>query len=249
MRALRTGAFAARVVFVAIVWAGAELVYFIRLGYAHVSLRLPYIGREIMARSERGLSGVDLRPLAKQAAIVAVFAGAGFGAAAVVGPVLKNDGTRLAALPPQPEPAATLIEDTQAVVASLDAAVPLPMPRIAHRPAPRPARNAAAAGPLARSSLAIDGLDALPSRLMLPADQARGRSIDRSATAEVQVRLLRLVYEAGAPTGRLSDRTRRAIAQFQSDAGLPVTAAIDSRTVEQLRRVSTGEQQLAGDGF
>lgn len=248
MRALRVGAFAARVVFVAIVWAGAELVYFIRLGYAHASLRLPYVGREIMAWSGRELSGVDLRPLAKQAAIVAVFAGAGFGAAAVVGPVLKNDGTRLAALPPQAEPAETLIDDTQAVVASLDAAVPLPMPRIAHRPTPRPVRDTAAV-PVTRGSLAVDDLDALPSRLMLPADQARGRSIDRAATAEVQVRLLRLGYEAGAPTGRLSDRTRRAIAQFQSDSGLPVTAAIDSRTVEQLRRVSTGEQQLAGEGF
>ncbi|MEX0839136.1 MAG: peptidoglycan-binding domain-containing protein, partial [Parvibaculum sp.] len=67
---------------------------------------------------------------------------------------------------------------------------------------------------------------------------ARAFPLDRAATAEAQVRLLRLGYAPGAPTGRLSVRTRQAIALFQKNAGLDVTGAIDTSTIELLRRAS-----------
>lgn len=109
--------------------------------------------------------------------------------------------------------------------------VPVPLPRVAYRPPSRLASRSVAA------PAAID-VDVLPSRLMLPVAERRAFPLDRAATAEAQVRLIRLGYAPGAPTGRLSVRTRQAIALFQKNAGLDVTGAIDTSTIELLRRAS-----------
>lgn len=111
--------------------------------------------------------------------------------------------------------------------------VPLPLPRIAYRSPPR-----SVAGSAATVAAAID-VDALPSRFMLPVDERRGHPLARAETAEVQVRLLRLGYEAGPPTGRLSVRARQAIALFQRDAGLSVTGTVNQATIEHVRRASS----------
>jgi hypothetical protein len=120
------------VVGVASIWAGAEFVYFVRLGYAHLHIFLSDVAPVAMARATRFISGLDFRPLARQLAAVALFAATGYGAATIIGPVLKNGGTRMAALPVVPAELTTdaaLAADTQTVIASLEA----PAPLAAHR--------------------------------------------------------------------------------------------------------------------
>lgn len=88
---------------------------------------------------------------------------------------------------------------------------------------------------VARASAPVNA-DLLPPRFNLPGTQ-RGRDY-RASTAEAQVRLLRLGYAAGAPTGEQSPRTSQALALFQKKAGLPVTGEVDMATLERLRRAS-----------
>lgn len=107
--------------------------------------------------------------------------------------------------------------------------VPLPLARIPYRPARRVAVAQAPERPLADA-------DVLARPFNLPGTQ-RGRNY-RAAIAEAQVRLLRLGYAAGAPTGEQTPRTSRALALFQKSAGLPVTGTADMATIEQLRRAS-----------
>lgn len=107
--------------------------------------------------------------------------------------------------------------------------VPTPLARIPFTGARRVA-VAQAQGP------APVNADLLPPRFNLPGTQ-RGRDY-RASTAEAQVRLLRLGYAAGAPTGEQSPRTSQALALFQKKAGLPVTGEVDMATLEQLRRAS-----------
>lgn len=105
--------------------------------------------------------------------------------------------------------------------------VPTPLARI---PFTGTRRVAAAQAP------APVNADLLPPRFNLPGTQ-RGRDY-RASTAEAQVRLLRLGYAAGTPTGEQSPRTSQALALFQKKAGLPVTGEVDMATLEQLRRAS-----------
>ncbi|GMV62095.1 MAG: hypothetical protein AMXMBFR74_12640 [Parvibaculum sp.] len=105
--------------------------------------------------------------------------------------------------------------------------VPTPLARIPFTGARRVA--------VARASAPVNA-DLLPPRFNLPGTQ-RGRDY-RASTAEAQVRLLRLGYAAGAPTGEQSPRTSQALALFQKNAGLPVTGEVDMATLEQLRRAS-----------
>lgn len=107
--------------------------------------------------------------------------------------------------------------------------VPTPLARIPFTGARRVA-VAQAQGPAP-----VDA-DLLPPRFNLPGTQ-RGRDY-RASTAEAQVRLLRLGYAAGAPTGEQSPRTSQALALFQKNAGLPVTGEVDMATLERLRRAS-----------
>lgn len=109
--------------------------------------------------------------------------------------------------------------------------VPLPLQRIAHRPAPR---STAAHGPVEPD------IDAVSRRVGLPVNQRREYALNRAETAEVQVRLIRLGYSLGAPSGRLGVSTRRAIALFQRDAGLSITGTADPSTVAQIRRATSG---------
>lgn len=87
----------------------------------------------------------------------------------------------------------------------------------------------------AQAPASIDA-DRLPPRFNLPGTQ-RGRNY-RATTAEAQVRLLRLGYAAGTPTGEQSPRTSRSLALFQKSAGLPVTGEVDMATIDRLRRAS-----------
>ncbi|MCE9649069.1 MAG: peptidoglycan-binding protein [Parvibaculum sp.] len=235
---------------VAFIWAGAELVYFVRLGYAHLRIFLADAAPAAIAPA-RFFSGLDLRPVARQLAVVALFAVAGYGAAAIVGPVLKNGGTRMAALPAAPAEQtadAALASDTQTVMASLGAvvpfAVPLPMPRIAHVSSVRYRQASAERASLTRSS--FDG-SRVPRRLM-PASQTHGRGslYASDLVSEVQIRLLRLGYPAGPPTGALNARTRRAILLFQKDAVLPVDGQADARLLRRLRETEGRNLRFAG---
>ena len=49
-----------------------------------------------------------------------------------------------------------------------------------------------------------------------------------------QIRLQNLGYRSGEATGTLDADTRKAIASFQSDAGLPVTGVLDKATAAKL---------------
>lgn len=64
----------------------------------------------------------------------------------------------------------------------------------------------------------------LASVSMPPAGDPRG----------AQIRLQNLGYRSGEATGTLDDDTRKAIASFQSDAGLPVTGVLDKATAAKL---------------
>ncbi|HEY4344513.1 MAG TPA: peptidoglycan-binding domain-containing protein [Parvibaculum sp.] len=254
MRGLHAAAFGLRVAAVAVTWLSAELVYFVRLGYAHARLAMPRFAQEIGNWSADRFSGVDLRPLARQAAIVGLFVAVGCGAAAIVGPVLKNSATRLAALPTQPpavalsDQAEPIAAETRAVVASLDTAAPLPMPRIAHLPA-QVRKRAAALRTVAFTGARVRAQNEQPwiARRLMPASQSNGHSLYGSdLVSEIQIRLLRLGYPAGPPTGALNARTRRAIFLFQRDAAIPVTGDADMRLVRRLRDSEGGNLRFAG---
>src|SRR3546814_11058194 len=99
VRGLRVAAFGFRVAVVTVMWLSAELVYFVRLGYAHARLTMPRLAREIGSWNADRFSGVDLWPLARPAATVTVFVAMCYGAALILGPLLTHAGLRLVALP------------------------------------------------------------------------------------------------------------------------------------------------------
>lgn len=141
---------------------------------------------------------------------------------------------REAGLPGEPGAAEA---ETQTASAPIDVAtaeqvvaegrVPTPLARIPYSPA----RRVASAEEPERVAM-----DELPPRFNLPGTE-RGRNY-RAAMAEAQVRLLRLGYASGAPTGEQGPRTAEALALFQKNAGLPVTGAADTATIERLRRAT-----------
>ncbi|GAB4349101.1 MAG: hypothetical protein Kow0026_04230 [Oricola sp.] len=74
-----------------------------------------------------------------------------------------------------------------------------------------------------------------------PADRSPNRQqrtdapvFDRRHVAEVQQLLNRLGYPAGAVDGQMGPQTRRAIAAFQRDQGMPVTATVSEQLVARL---------------
>ncbi|MGB6116348.1 MAG: hypothetical protein WBF97_14845, partial [Comamonas sp.] len=177
IRGLRAGAFGFRVVAVAVIWLSAEFAYLVRLGYAHARLSLLRLAQEIRTPSADRLSGVDLWPVVRQAATIAFFIAVGYGAAVIVGPVLKDNDQRLAALSPAPATADAPIdqsepiaEETQAVIVSLATAVPLPMPRIAH--ISMRMRNKEPAAPARAASMRADEQN--EARRLMPASQTHG---------------------------------------------------------------------------
>lgn len=177
---------------------------------------------------------------AGSAAAVAMFAGKGpqwrAGAFAAAGFCLFFIAARNTALDWQGSEAIAEAPSASAPVAVATAEhlfeayrVPTPLARIPYTGT----RQVAAAQ--AQAPASIDA-DLLPPRFNLPGTQ-RGRDY-RATTAEAQVRLLRLGYAAGTPTGEQSPRTSRALALFQKSAGLPVTGEVDMATIERLRRAS-----------
>lgn len=56
----------------------------------------------------------------------------------------------------------------------------------------------------------------------------------RSVIAQTQVQLARLGYYSSSIDGDFGPKTSRAIQRFQIDAGLPVTGALDRRTLSRL---------------
>ena len=101
-RGWRAAAFGFHFAAVAVIWLSAEAVYLLRLGYAHMRLALLRLALEMEDRGTGWFSGVDLWPLARQAAAIAFFIAVGYGAAVIVGPVLKDGNARLAVLSPSP---------------------------------------------------------------------------------------------------------------------------------------------------
>src|SRR5207245_10806919 len=64
--------------------------------------------------------------------------------------------------------------------------------------------------------------------------QTYGNRLADQLIVNVQLALQEQGYYAGGPTGSLGPATRQAIANYQQDAGLIVTGAIDAPTVESL---------------
>jgi hypothetical protein len=60
-------------------------------------------------------------------------------------------------------------------------------------------------------------------------------ALDAESVAEVQGRLADMGYDVGQPSGELGNRTRRAIAAYQADAGLEVTGEPDLEFLAHLR--------------
>jgi len=58
--------------------------------------------------------------------------------------------------------------------------------------------------------------------------------VDLAQVRKVQERLVRLGYRPGPVDGRLGEKTRMAIRQFQKDRHLPVTGRIDNRFLKAL---------------
>lgn len=237
-------------------WLGAELIYFIRLAYAHAHLFLSRSIWEVKARASDKLSGTDFRslsrPVVKQLAVVGVFVAAGYGAAQIVRPVLQSDGARLAARSAQPvSRAEPIAAETQAVIASLDEAVPLPMPRIAHASI-RTGKHAliraekGEAAPVQATSIQADERDV--ARRLMPASQThrRGNFYGSNLISEIQIRLLRLGYPVGPPTGMVNAKTRRSILLYQRDALLPVSGEADMRLLGRLRDTEGRNARFAG---
>jgi hypothetical protein len=188
----------------------------------------------------------DLRSAFLRVAAVAIVLGLGFGIAATTGP-LPGVGISKVAMhssAAKPPPVAVAMAIPAATVASEVPMVPLPMPRIAHRPRHENERRYAARG----------GSDAdMPSQRPLygswqpmGGELARGRALSSPERIyEAQVRLSRLGYPAGPATGFINGQTRYAVALFQRDARLPMTGDIDGRFIRRLRIADDMGQRLA----
>ncbi|MDR5900273.1 SEL1-like repeat protein [Halomonas vilamensis] len=68
---------------------------------------------------------------------------------------------------------------------------------------------------------------------------------DRQGVAEIQRELNRLDYDAGPADGLMGSRTRSAIRQYQTDAGLAVNGHATSDLLKRLRQTERQEQEVA----
>ncbi|MDZ7854070.1 MAG: peptidoglycan-binding protein [Halomonas sp.] len=68
---------------------------------------------------------------------------------------------------------------------------------------------------------------------------------DRQGVAEIQRELNRLGYDAGPADGLMGSRTRSAIRQYQTDAGLAVNGHATSDLLKRLRQTERQEQEVA----
>ncbi len=73
----------------------------------------------------------------------------------------------------------------------------------------------------------------------------RGQAASQQLVTAIQRELAARGYASGAASGKLSDETRRAIATFEKDHGLPVTG---SPSDELLRRILLGEAVTPNTG-
>jgi S1-C subfamily serine protease len=81
-------------------------------------------------------------------------------------------------------------------------------------------------------------------RAFQPKDEAGGSSAtapEPRLVKQAQELLGKLGYDAGRPDGKLKVKTRKAVADFQEAAGLPVTGDITERLVRVLARVAKGD--------
>ena len=73
----------------------------------------------------------------------------------------------------------------------------------------------------------------------------RGQAASQQLVTAIQRELAARGYAGGAASGKLSDETRRAIATFEKDHGLPITG---SPSDELLRRILLGEAVTPNTG-
>ncbi|HEX7777370.1 MAG TPA: peptidoglycan-binding domain-containing protein, partial [Parvibaculum sp.] len=218
--------------------------------------------RIAFAASARFFSRADMRPVFMRAAALATVAAIVGGIAMTTGPMpgigIMNVAMRSTAAKPRPvetamavpmaEVAAASVPAVEAMPVQVVAGVPLPMPRIAHRPAHHAGRAFASRSAVPERTYA----DAPARRPMAGSWQPMGGELARSRAFnapdriyEAQVRLARLGYPAGPATGLADGQTRYAVALFQRDMRLPMTGDIDGRVLRRLRIADERNSRLA----
>jgi peptidoglycan hydrolase-like protein with peptidoglycan-binding domain len=86
---------------------------------------------------------------------------------------------------------------------------------------------------------------AKPSAVIADLPPLKGQVASQQLVTAIQRELTARGYASGAASGKLSDETRRAIASFEKDHGLPVTG---SPSDELLRRILLGEAVTPSTG-
>ena len=86
------------------------------------------------------------------------------------------------------------------------------------------------------------------ARRLAPASQTHGGGARYASdlVSEIQIRLLRLGYPVGPPTGKQNAKTRRSILLYQRDAALPVSGKADMRLLRNLRDSEGHNMRFAG---